>query len=363
MIRALALGAIAVAAFLGVASVAGRPLMPYLHARSMLTAKVDWALRFPDTTLIAIGPSYVEMGFDPDVFDAAMKAKGRDVHSFNLGIDGLSVPEMQTMAEALVGRKPCCIRYALVSPCFECLHVAQIPDSARSVSFFDVRRGIGFLRYVWWYDQLPDQSVGRTDYARNVGTSVFRHHTSLGVAANRLGFATFEGQASPDLTSASYWARRPRGFEPSDHSMSGAEASRYESGVDAFAKTRAEAIRRLSEGADSGVDAATARLVSDRMVGVFLDLVRYLRANGIAVLVVMPPNERQWQFHAAFIAKLRRCCAGDIPLADFGDAGQWRDLFVPASIRYDDEHMNATGAAIWSRALADRAAEWMHDLH
>ena len=363
MIRALALGAIAVAVFLGVASVAGRPLMPYLHARSMLTAKVDWALRFPDTNLFAIGPSYVEMGFDPDVFDAAMKTKGRDVHSFNLGVDGLSVPEMQTMVEALVNGKPCCIRYALVSPCFECLHVAQIPDSARSVSFFDARRGVGFLRYVWQYEQLPDQNVGRADYARSVASAVFRHHTSLGVAANRLGFATFEGQTSPDLTSASYWARRPRGFEPADHAMSGDEARRYESGLDAFATTRAETIRRLSAGADSGAGTANARLVSDRMFDVFLGLVRYLRSKGIAVLVVMPPNERQWQFHAAFIARLRRCCAGDIPLADFGDAGQWRNLFVPASIRYDDEHMNATGAAIWSRALADRAAEWMRDLH
>lgn len=354
MIRALALGAIAVAVFLGVASVAGRPLMPYLHARSMLTAKVDWALHFPDTNLLAIGPSYVEMGFDPDVFDAAMKTKGKDVHSFNLGIDGLSVPEMRTMVEALVEQKPCCIRYVLVSPCFECLHVAQIPDSARSVSFFDVRRGIGFLRYVWLYEQLPDQNVGRADYARNVGSAVFRHHTSLGVAANRFGFATFEGQTSPDLTSASYWARRPRGFEPVDHAMSGEEARRYESGIDAFAKTRADALQRLT--ADAGP-------VSDRMFDVFLELVRYLRSKGFAVLVVMPPNERQWQFHAAFIARLRRCCASDIPLADFGDAVRWRDLFVPASIRYDDEHMNAKGAAIWSRALADRAAEWMNDLH
>jgi len=360
VIRALSLGAIAVAVFLGVASVAGRPLMPYLHARSMLTAKVDWALRFPDTNLIAIGPSYVEMGFDPDVFDAAMKARGKEIHSFNMGIDGLSVPEMQTIVEALVDTRPCCIRYVLLSPCFECLHVAQIPDSARSVSYFDVRRGIGFLRYVWLYEQLPDQNVGRADYARNVGSAVFRHHTSLGVAANRLGFAKFEGQTSPDLTSASYWARRPRGFEPVDHAMSGAEARRYESGIDVFAKTRADALQRLSAGA---ADDVSARLVSDRMFDAFLGLVQYLRSKGIAVLVVMPPNERQWPFHAAFIARLRRCCTNDIRLADFGDASQWRDLFVPASIRYDDEHMNAKGAAIWSRALADRAAEWMNDLH
>ena len=351
MIRALALGAIAVAVFLGVASVAGRPLMPYLHARSMLTAKTDWALHFPDTNLIAIGPSYIEMGFDPDVFDAAMKTKGKEIHSFNLGVDGLSLPEMQTMVDDLLARKPCCLRYALVSPCFECLHVAQIPDSARSVAFFDGRRGLGFLRYVWHYRQLPDQNVGRRDYAGNVASSVFRHHTSLGIAANRFGFAQFQGQVSPDLTQDAYWARRPRGFEPVDHAMAGAEAARYEAGIGAFAKIRAAGLEQPEP------------LVSDRMLEDFLDLVRSLRSKGVAVLVVMPPNERQWPFHASFIATLRRCCASDIPLADFGDAGKWRDLFVPASIRYDDEHMNAAGAAIWSRALADTTAKWIDDLH
>lgn len=348
MIRALALGAIAVAAFLGVASVAGRPLMPYLHARSMLTAKVDWALHFPDTNLVAIGPSYIEMGLDPRVFDAAMQAKGRDIRSFNLGIDGLSLPEMQTMVEDLLSKKPCCIKYAIVSPCFECLHVGQIPDSARSVGFFDAVRGAGFLRYVWLYGQLPDQNVRRTDYVSNVSSAVFRHHTSLGIAANRFGFAQFQGQVSPDLTSPSYWATRPRGFEPTDHEMTGADAQRYESGIDAFAKARAAGLQQPPP------------LVSDEMFAVFLRLVSSLRAKGIEVLVVMPPNERQWQFHASFIDRLRRCCEKDIPLADFGDASRWRDLFVPASIRYDDEHMNAKGAAIWSRALAEEASRDLH---
>jgi hypothetical protein len=138
--------------------------------------------------------------------------------------------------------------------------------------------------------------------------------------------------------------------------MSGAEARRYESGIEAFAKARANELQRLSAGDAAG-------LVSENMFDAFLDLVRYLRSNGIAVLVVMPPNERQWPFHAAFIAKLRRCCAATFRSPTSATRASGADLFVPASIRYDDEHMNAKGAAIWSRALADRAAEWMNDLH
>ena len=357
MTRALKLGAIAAAVFLAIASVAGLWLLPYLRARSMLTAKVDWALHFPQTNLVAIGPSYVEMGFDPDVFDAAMKAKGKEIHSFNMGIDGLSLPEMQTITERLLAKKPCCIRYFVMSPCFECLHVGQIPDSARSVSFFDWLRGPAFLRYVFLYEQLPDQSVGRLDYVRNVGVSIFRHHTNLGIAANRLGVSAFQGQTSADLTSASYWDRRPRGFEPVDHAMAGEEARRYESGLDSFAQARARQLQALADDPDTD----SSRLVSDRMLDLFVAQVNYLRAHGIAVLVVIPPNERQWTYHTAFIARLRRRCGSEIPIVDFGDARRWRDLFVPPAIRYDDEHMNVKGAARWSEALADETAAWMDD--
>ena len=73
----------------------------------MVTAKVDWALHFPQTNLIAIGPSYVEMGFDPDVFDAVMKENGKDIHSFNLGIDGLSLPEIRRMLNAMSSATSC----------------------------------------------------------------------------------------------------------------------------------------------------------------------------------------------------------------------------------------------------------------
>jgi hypothetical protein len=359
VIRALTLGVIAAAACLGVAALAGLGLMPYLRTRSLPEAKVEWALRYTDTNLIAIGPSYVEMGFNPDVFDAAMKARGRDIHSFNLGIDGLSLPEMQAVVDNLLAKKSCCLKYFIISPCYECLHVAQIPDSARSVSFFDVRHGLAFLRYVFLYQQLPDENTGRLDYVTNVGVAVFRHHSNLGIAANRLGFSQFKGQVSPNLLSASYWKARPRGFEPVDHAMTDAEASRYEAGLDRFGQERAARIQELS----ATPEARGGDVVTDRMLDVFLAQVRALQAKGIAVLVVIPPNVRQWNYHAALIARLRRCCAGDIPLVDFGDPDRWRDLFLPSAIRYDDEHMNAKGADLWSRALADQASEWMDDLH
>src|SRR5205823_3693941 len=158
---------------------------------------------------------------------------------------------------------------------------------------------------------------------------------------------------------AAYWKTRPRGFEPVDHAMPDAEARRYEAGLERFGQERASRLRELAgnPGADSG------SVVTDRMVEVFLAQIRFLQAKGIAVLVVIPPNVRQWNYHAALIARLRRCCAIDIPLADFGDPHRWRDLFLPGAIRYDDEHMNAKGADVWSRALADRASEWLDDLH
>src|SRR5207253_11243800 len=79
-------------------------------------------------------------------------------------------------------------------------------------------------------------------------TTLFRSHTSLGIAANRFGLAKFEGQTSPDLTSAAYWKARPRGFEPVDHAMAGDEARRYEAGLDAFARSEEHTSELQSRG-------------------------------------------------------------------------------------------------------------------
>ena len=93
------------------------------------------------------------------------------------------------------------------------------------------------------------------------------------------------------------------------------------------------------------------------MFEVFVEQVRFLRDQGIKVLVVIPPNMWEWTYHVAFLTRLRARCRDDIPFVDFGDPDKWPELFLPPDIRYDNAHMDAKGAVVWSKVLADQFAE------
>jgi lysophospholipase L1-like esterase len=85
---------------------------------------------------------------------------------------------------------------------------------------------------------------------------------------------------------------------------------------------------------------------------VFADLVEHMRARGIAVLTVQPPSLNSWDFDAEFVARFRSRCGDDLPLIDYGAISEHEELFLPPSIRFDDGHLNADGAVIWSKELA-----------
>ena len=194
------IGFFATARFLGVF------LLPPLAEQDVLQGKVDLALHYPETNLVVIGPSYIEMGINPEIFDAEMNAKGLEFHSFNMGIDGLSLIEMRAVIERLLEKKPCCIKYVVMSPCYECLNVAldRNSDSARSIAFFDWRNGLAFVNYVLQYDSDDIRTLlTKPDFVRNIVSSVFRHYTNLGLAAYRFGLLRPEW-FGPNLLSAAH---------------------------------------------------------------------------------------------------------------------------------------------------------------
>jgi hypothetical protein len=352
LISALSLSLLAVIAFFTMARLLGVFLLPSLIEQNLLDAKVEQALRYPDTNLVVIGPSYIDMGFNPDVFDAETKAKGVESHSFNMGMDGLSLIEMRAVIEHLLEEKPCCIKDFIMSPCYECLNVVRNSDSARGIAFFDLRHGLAFVNYVLQYEVLPDDILTKSDFVRNILSSIFRHYTNLGLAVNGFGLARSES-LGPNLLSAAFWDERgPRGHGRMYTTMNQEDAREYESRVLNYPGRRKERIQALEHQPRPDVP----DLVTDEMFEVFIEEVRFLRARGIDVLVVIPPNMWEWTYHAAFLIRLRAQCGDDIPFVDFGDAEKWPELFLPPSIRDDAAHMNVKGALVWSKVLADQFA-------
>ena len=324
-------------------------LRPSLDEHNVLKAKIGLALRYPKTNIVAIGPSYTEMGFNPDVFDAEMKTKGIISYSLNMGLVSLSVVEMQSVIHDLL-KSLCCVKYFVMSPCFECLMAAAQTDSQRSISFFDWWHGLMFFDYLLHYDVMPpDVGFTRPKLLGHIVAAVFRHYTSLGLAANYFGFSRFFANVMR-LTAESWMNLGPRGFSPSNHHMSEAEARKYASSLMAYRRDRKALLLALDK---RPLPDSVPDYVSDKMFDVFLEQVRFLRSKGIQVLVAIPPNTWAYTFQAALVTKLRERCGNDIPFVDFGDIDKWRELFLPPDTRVNTAHLSPKGAAIWSKAIAD----------
>jgi hypothetical protein len=349
-VKLLLLGGLA---FLATARVIGIFLLPTLIDQNLLEAKVHQVLRYPDTNLVAIGPSYVDIGFEPGTFDGEMAALGGEqIHSFDLGLNGLSLIEMRALLERLFEVKPCCIKYVVMTPCYECLVITRNLDSVRSIVFFDWRHSVDFIRYILEYAVEPEEQFSKAYKIENILESMFRHYTNVGLISIRLRPGGLE---EPDMLSNDFWDHRgTRGNGRTEHTMDAKTAAAYEHNMPDYVASRAERLQSLETDPQSG---KYPNLVSEAMFQVFVDQVRFLRSKGVQVLVVIPPNTWWWHFHVAFIARLHEHCGDEIPFIDFGDEQRWPELFLPPSIREDDSHMNAKGAVIWSKILADQFAK------
>jgi hypothetical protein len=313
-------------------------------------AKVAFAARErPD--IIFMGASHIDMGLNPATFDAELTKRGVDLRSFNLGIDGMSIVEMSYYAHMLLDRVPS-LRYAVLSPCFQCLNVARKTNNIRSIDFFNLKNAFNFARFIFSYSSLPDPPLPLDAYLGNIISAAFRHYTNIGLGGSSAGWSKFDA-AEPDFHAASFWAQRgPRGHAIVQHVIDGDELKRYPDQLQLVARLRAERIATLTNEAPANFP----DFVTDESFGYFARLVLDLQARGVTVLVIQPPSLWHWQTEAAFVAKFRAQCPGQT-LIDFGDAQSFRNLFLPAEIRYDDAHMNGRGAVIWSEVLADRFAE------
>jgi hypothetical protein len=345
IIRSLLLGA---AGFGLVASILGVHFHRSLAAQNELELKVEYASRHPNTNLVAIGPSWIEMGFNPEVFDATMNEHGAESHSFNMGLGGLSLIETRWVIDQLLKKMPCCIKYFIISPCYECLNIARWPDSARSIAFLDWRKAFMFIKFVLLYDVLPDELVGKAYHIRNIIFSLFRHYTNFGVAETRVGGAQFD-----HLPLSFNWdGERPRGFASINKTMDATQARDYTNRLRDYRSNRLSRIETVEKRPKGFPD-----LVSNDMFDVLVDQIRVLRAKGIKVLIITPPNQWEWTFHVALLSRIRERCRNDVLYVDFGDFDRWPELFLPPTIRYDDAHMNSEGAKIWSKILADEVAK------
>ena len=282
------------------------------------------------------GSSHVQQGFDPRVFDATLAGTPIAVRSFNLGIDGGAQIEQRVMAlDFLDHLKP----PPTNQPCFVMLETTADPTFATYFSSHPRQINILDWRSMRLILQFPPDGYKRPNqiHRRLISFSVaFNHLINMGMLSNRIFRPPYRENAILAETADD---RRGMHHVPTN-------IYEQEDLAKAFAQRvnpPAAIPSQLYQGNDTIVEDLHRAPNGNRVQLVWVvmpllkDLIRYK---------VYPPSEP-----TSF---------GDVPILDLGRPDLYPQLY-DRSLWLDSYHLNAQGAQLFSRLLAQQLIAWAHD--
>lgn len=294
--------------------------------------------------VVFVGSSHIDTGLHPETFDATMMRHGFKPRSFDLTTGGLGVAETRYLLDRLFSLKPCCIDYVALEFAYMQTDVAWNFGSVRSVLYFDLRRGIDFLRLIFKYNHVPNGGPKQAAaYVPNVASAMATHYTNIGLAGALLG-----------------WGAKPL---PNYSEMSfGSGSTMHPSMSDAVKPSFAAALAQVQllrskyiAGEALPPPLALGAFVTDSMLDHAIETIRITEARGFRVVVIQPPLLGNWTFAADFVTGFRRRCGAE-RLIDFGDPHEFPDLYQNFEYWHDGGHLSEKGAKVWSKMVAERFA-------
>jgi hypothetical protein len=284
------------------------------------------------------GTSRVYRGIMPAVFDRITREAGQPTHSFNFGIDGMFPPEDAYVFERILARPPKNLRWVfLETNPVRAEFGDRDPDSVRCVYWHDFARTSLACQTLL----LPED---RKLKWRKVlfGSEEERHPLSLALTHVRLFGARMlnfgRGRLLIDALSgrdreppkvAAVVGSAGDGFVAAGVGrLWGAERTEYE---------RRYLERQAKPARKSALDAAAQRN--------FDAMLAALRGVGARPVVLIPPTLAEHRHYPQE--------QSGVAVFDFSDLEQWAELFRQEH-RTDRTHLNAAGAAIYTRAVAEQ---------
>ena len=291
--------------------------------------KFDHLAAHPEIDTLFIGSSRIFHSVDPALFDRDAAGHGVRTRSFNLGVDGMRPPESLYVTRLALARHPG-LRWVFIEAqdIFVKLPKQNLA-TARSVHWHDWRHTAMVLREI-------RTRLARTPGARGLmwlHARCFAGRTSnvgrgAELVAGRLRWVKKSAVPEPA------WARR-EGFVPDTHPWAGEERrARYALAV--------ETIRTTPP---------TPASLTPVLREAFREIVAEVRSAGATPIFVVTPTVLAREHFGALRAQ-----GVDADLIGFYAPDAQPELF-DASLHHDEEHLNARGAAVFSRALAAEFAK------
>lgn len=282
--------------------------------------------------VLFLGSSKIYSGLIPRQFDAALKAHGIKVRTFNCGVDGMGFPESTYLCEKALRRR--------AGRKFKWIFIeatgirTAIPETQR-----------GTRRIVYWHDFKRTWMVVRALLADMSTTSAgtegprellfdhlslwCRRMSNIGEAAEWIGALTIGAQAEGQRDT---FVSKERGYIPIKGRMPEREWKKFR---DALNSPREEMSPEMAKVADDVLRSFSASM----------------ERAGATVIYLVPPNPKAHKviFHPGAEAP---------PHFSFDDPKRYPEFYDPAH-RSDFAHLNHEGAVLFTAALAERFAAYV----
>jgi hypothetical protein len=291
-----------------------------------------------DYDTVFVGSSYVYREISPEVFDAVTARAGMATHSFNFGVPGMDPPETYFVVDRVLDAAGGRLKTVFVELDY---FRAEVRD-----------RNVHTRRFDYWHDASRTVQVGRglvesdLPVTKRVKDAWFHAEAfareTLAVGRGRSLVAALVGRA--DAAPATLGARGD-GFRSLDEE----QAQRFELRRGFYQALEEDRYADKLATLRTGGDAEDAREHAGAIDLVALRAtVERVRAAGARCVLVVPPC-------LAPRADLRELPAGaDVFAFNLPDA--YPELY-DTKYRFDLGHLDAEGAAIFSRVLAERVVD------
>jgi hypothetical protein len=288
--------------------------------------------------VVFVGPSHIENGVNPDVFDAEL-SKYVKVHSVNSAWGGTGVLELEFLLEKIFASNPCCVKYVIFYPAFHLTDLARTSGTTRAIDYFSFSRAVRYWSYLEELDPLPVPPIPRFEYAKNIILSVLRRYSNIGLGLKLIGWKP--GRPTKGSPTADGFIRNgPRGHTILTTAMSDDLYNFWLYEIEEYKKQRPQFRRQI---------------VTDRMFSAVVSIVDLIGRHGAKAIIVRPPAIEHWQWDLAFTRKYKEECPNGPPLLEF-DLESAPELYERANF-YNSSHLTDRGAKLWSRMLADRVGK------
>ena len=303
--------------------------------------KVNWVAEHgEDYDTVFFGSSRMHYAVQPEVFDARMAELGLPTKSFNFALSGLRMHDVAVMLDWVMAHKPARLQRAVIE-----LHS------------FDQRIRGG----QWFSDQdlemhapgvfgMRVQSVllSKTPFLDKLAQLQYVALHSLSNAL-RLGQGT---RLVKDWLARARGERLPKAYDVASSGWDDVSAVKLEHMIrehEEFPSLRAHFEQQLSwkvtnqriEDLEGGFNAGAVRTIASR-----------LRSAGVEPIFVVMPSFSCDFYGRDGVAEVAR----EVRVLELDDPAPNRPIY-DWSCYYDSSHLNAQGAAAFSRFLAERVAE------